>query len=143
MLFRSHEVVRDELVQFWIPRLPSDVRITPETQFNLDAENYTHPDVLVRPAAIKAPDVRGDAALLVVEIAESSLDFDQGTKAEIYARFGVREYWVINARTLETHIHTEPTASGYASIRTAPASETIAPTLVPALSVRLDELDLT
>jgi Uma2 family endonuclease len=34
--------------------------------------------------------------LLVIEIAESSLDYDQGEKAALYAEAGVPEYWVVN-----------------------------------------------
>ena len=139
---RRHEVVRDELVQFWNPRVTVDVRITSETQLNLDAETYTTPDILVRPSVIKAYDVRGDTALLVVEVADTSIDYDQGTKAPLYARFGVREYWVINARTLETHIHQGPSETGYASVRAAPATELIVPLLAPSLGVRLGAFDL-
>ena len=100
------------------------------------------PDLLVRPATIKVPDVRGITALLVVEIADSSLDYDRKTKAEVYARFGVREYWVVNAWTLDTRVHRQPTGSGYGSIVDAPPSQQLTPMLAPTLAVRLAELDL-
>lgn len=34
--------------------------------------------------------------LLLIEVADSSLDFDRGEKAELYAAAGVRDYWVMN-----------------------------------------------
>jgi Uma2 family endonuclease len=34
--------------------------------------------------------------LLLIEVADSSLAFDQGTKRDLYARFGVGEYWVVD-----------------------------------------------
>jgi Uma2 family endonuclease len=139
---RRHEVVADELAQFWGPRASADIRISSERQLNLDTDTYTDPDLLVRPVGIKAPDVRGDTALLVVEVADSSLSCESSTKAALYARYGVREYWVINAQTMETTLHREPGAGGYANTRTAAATETLVPLLAPALAVRLADLDL-
>lgn len=139
---RRHELVADELARYWAPRISPEFWVSVERQFDLDGATYTDPDLLVRPAAIKIPDVRGDTALLVVEIADSSLLYDQTTKAALYARFGVREYWVINAQTLETRVHREPSPAGYVAVRNAPAIETLTPFLVPILSVKLAELDL-
>ena len=87
-----HELVADELQRYWVRNADALIWICSERQLNLDAETYTTPDLLVRPAAIKIPDVRGETALLVVEVADSSLDYDWKTKAPLYARFGVREY---------------------------------------------------
>ena len=42
--------------------------------------------------------------LLVIEISKSSLGYDRGRKAQIYAALGVREYWAIDAASLETRI---------------------------------------
>jgi hypothetical protein len=47
--------------------------VVSEPQFNLGEDTYVVPDILVHPAGIKTPDVRGVDALLVVEIADTSL----------------------------------------------------------------------
>jgi Uma2 family endonuclease len=139
---RRHEVVADELALMWQPMLPPDRAISQEKQFNLDDETYTKPEIMVRPRAIKAPDVRGDSALLIVEVADSSLSYDLTIKAATYALFGVREYWVVEAWSLITHVHREPTASGYASVVEVPADIAQAPLLVPELRVTMGRLDL-
>ena len=138
---RRHEVVADVLQKFWARRCPEEIWISAERQFNLEPETYTTPDLLVRPAGIQVPDVRGDTVLLVVEVADTSLAYDQGTKAALYARFGVREYWVINARTLETRVHRGPLPSGYTEVSTIPKDDQLTPLLAPALAVRLREID--
>ena len=86
--------------------------------------------------------MRGDTVLLIVEVAQTSLKFDTSTKAALYASHGVRDYWVINAETLETKIYRGPGAAGYAETKTLSASEPLVPLLVPQLSVRLNALDL-
>ena len=140
---RRHEVIADELGRYWLSRIAKDIWVSTERQFNLDEATYTDPDLLVRPAAIKSYDLRGETALLVVEVADSSLSYDQSTKAGVYARFGVREYWVIDAQTHSTRVHLEPGAIGYAVVRDVAASETLTPHLAPSLAFRLAELDLT
>jgi Uma2 family endonuclease len=139
---RLHEVLADELAQYWAPLAPDDVKISVERQFNLDAHTYTNPDLVVRPASIKSYDLRGDTVLLVVEAADSSLEKDLGTKARVYASFGVREYWVINAQTKSTRLHRGPVGDTYTEVRDAPSTELLIPLLVPQLAVRLGDLDL-
>jgi Uma2 family endonuclease len=138
---RRHEVLADELAQFWVPRLTNDTFVSIEKQFNLDEATYTTPDLLVRPTAIKTYDVRGDTALLVIEVAASSWDYDISAKAELYARFGVADYWVIHADTRNTRIHRQPKADGYAEVITMAANDRVVPLLVPQLTVRLADLD--
>jgi Uma2 family endonuclease len=80
----------------------------PEAQFNLTEATYLMPDLLVHPSKIDTPDVRGADALLVVEVADTSLAYDLKTKMPLSAARGVPEYWVINAATLMTTAHSEP-----------------------------------
>jgi Uma2 family endonuclease len=139
---RVHEVLADELAQYWSPRAPTDAKISVERQFNLDAFTYTDPDLIVRPAGIKSYDVRGDTVLLVVEIADTSWEKDIGTKARLYASFGVREYWVINALNRVTRVHRNPLSDTYGDVRELAGDELLTPLLVPQLAVRLASLDL-
>jgi Uma2 family endonuclease len=61
----------------------------------LDSE--PEPDV----AVYSNPDLRAygtarTSALLVIEVADASLQYDLTTKAELYARGGIPEYWVVD-----------------------------------------------
>ena len=137
-----HEIVRTRLSQFWSKRAADDVFIASEPAFKLAADNTPEPDIIVFPDALQVPDVRGDTVLLAVEISDSSLSRDLKIKGPLYARFGVREYWVIDAETHETHVHREPGPEGYASTIVLPKSALLTPLLVPALAVRLADLRL-
>jgi Uma2 family endonuclease len=139
---RRHEIIRTALAFQFSRAAPEGVFVASEPQFNLAEDTYVVPDVLVHPFDIKTPDVRGVDALLVVEIADTSLAYDLRTKARLFASHGVREYWVINAATLVTTVHTQPSGTEYATIREAAGSAQISPALVPALAVSLATLDL-
>jgi putative restriction endonuclease len=89
---RRHEIVRAALAFRFSRAAPESVFMVSEPQFNLAEDTYAAPDVLVHPSAIKTPDIRGGDALLVAEIADTSLAYDLQKKAQLYASHGVREY---------------------------------------------------
>jgi Uma2 family endonuclease len=139
----AHEVLKTALADRWY-RLPErEVDLAIATTFRLSEDTYLEPDVAVYPRASGIPGLRADNALLVVEIADSSLRYDIGRKAALYASFGVRELWVIDAVRLTTRVFREPAADGYREARDFAASDRLVPLIAPdAFALRLDELEL-
>ena len=60
------------------------------------------------------------AVLLLVEVAGSSLKYDTGEKAEIYAEAGIEDYWVVdlNGQVIEVHRTPDAARQRYRSLRT-------------------------
>ena len=139
---RRHEVLAEILERYLRARETADFNVVKEPQFNLADDVYIKPDILVRPANLVSYDMRGNAVLLVIEVAASSLAFDLGTKAAFYASHGVREYWVVDAATLVTTVHRSPGPGGYAGKHDIAPTALLVPHLVPALTVRLADLPL-
>jgi Uma2 family endonuclease len=139
---RRHEIVREALAFRFSRAAPDGVFVASEPQFNLAEDTFAVPDILVRSSGIKTPDIRGGDALLMVEIADTSLAYDLQIKAQIYALHGVREYWVIDAATLVTTIHSQPSGGAYAVIDEVAPGRVISPALAPALAISLAALDL-
>jgi len=137
-----HEAIRNELAFHLSRRCPAGLRVASEAPLTLAADEFVEPDIFVHPRGTRLADVRGDSVLLVVEIADSSLAYDLDTKAGIYAACGVREYWVVDARTLETRVHRQPSPSGYSSADNVPAEARLTPQLAPELAISLGELDV-
>jgi Uma2 family endonuclease len=137
-----HENIRTELAFRVTRQVPTTLRVAAEAQLNLSDDVYLVPDILIYPGTKRVHSVRGPDTLLVVEIADSSLTYDLNTKAGIYATHGVREYWVINARTLDTRVHAAPSGSGYADVGEIPVSGRLTPRAVPEVAVSLGELEL-
>ena len=82
----------------------------------------------------------GTDALLVVEVAETSLAYDLKTKMPLFAAHGVPEYWVINAATLMTTVHREPSGGAYADVREVAPNMPLVSLRVPTLTVALSAL---
>jgi Uma2 family endonuclease len=122
---------------------PGDVLLTPETTFRLSKDTYLEPDVVIYPRTSGIRGLSANNVLLVVEIADSSLRYDIGRKAALYASFGIRELWVIDAVQLTTRAFREPMADGYRNTRDFGPADRLVPVVAPeAFTLRLDELEL-
>ncbi len=81
-------------------------------------------------------------ALLVVEVAESSLQQDRLTKAGIYAAAGIPEYWIVNLREGALEVMREPAReeARYRHARTLRGGERVELTALPGSVVAVSEL---
>lgn len=121
--------------------LGREYAIIPGMSLVLSDEDYAKPEWWVFDRRLSADSVRGADALLVIEQSHSTLSFDLGYKANLYARHGVREYWVIDLAGRQVHVHRTPTAVGYLEKpKPAQSGDTVAALLIPALRLRLDDL---
>ena len=137
-----HENVKRALIRYWIKALPPDLEALTETTLRNAPRDFREPDFVFWPAQISVADLQPAHVQLLVEIADSSLDYDLGAKMHYYASLGIPDYWVIDARRLVTHIHREPGEQGYASITLQPHTAQLTPLLIPSLAVRLASLGL-
>jgi Uma2 family endonuclease len=53
--------------------------------------------------------------VLVIEVADSTIERDRKLKQQIYARAGIPTYWIVNLVSYQLEIYTEPTPEGYRS----------------------------
>ncbi|NVO17175.1 MAG: Uma2 family endonuclease [Rhodoplanes sp.] len=137
-----HEMLKSALNLYCAKRLPEDVLFTPETTFRLSVDTFLEPDFVFYPKAEGWSGLAAQTALLVVELADSSLRYDLGRKVGLYAGFGIAELWVIDAVKLVTRVHREPGPGGYGSIRDVAGNEPLVPDKIPALAVTLADLEL-
>jgi len=75
--------------------------------------------------------------LLIVEVADSSVGLDRGTKAPLYAFAGIPEYWLVDIPAALVEVHREPGAAGYAAVTRHRRGETLQPQAFPELRVEV------
>ncbi|MGH6815784.1 MAG: Uma2 family endonuclease [Hyphomicrobiaceae bacterium] len=138
-----HEVIKKALQKFWFRSLPDDVDLITETTLSVSEDEFVEPDFLFWPIGVALKDVTLESALLIVEVADTSLRYDLGRKAAHYARLGLRELWVIHANTLSSTICRNPGAAGFAYRREMGPNDRLEPMLMPHLAVRLADLSLS
>ena len=137
------------LTDRWLNRIfVSGYHVRNQMGFDIGTNNDPGPDLAVVPGDIRdytaaTPKV----AVLIVEVADSSLDIDTTTKAELYATAGVPDYWVIDFVNRQVIIFRDPAslpaglgATAYQSRLTFAATDSVSPLHAPNASIRVADL---
>ena len=77
-----------------------------------------------------------DDVLLLIEVADSSLTFDQNQKLRLYALHGIPEYWLLNLNDLSLEVYRKPNGEVYAEKTTLRAGDTITLSQLPEINIR-------
>lgn len=138
----QHEVIKAALNRVFARHAPDDLRLAIETSLYLDERTFVEPDLCLYPLRILPEDVNGSDVLLAIEVAGSSLGYDRGLKARIYARHGVNEFWVVDAATRDTWVHRRPQPDGnWGSVEKVAPDTAVTPAALSGIAIRMADLD--
>jgi Uma2 family endonuclease len=111
------------VVQAWLMRVFGEQFVNPEVSIDVAPEDNPtsepEPDlvVLTKPSReYGSANPRPEEIHLVVEISDTTLGFDLTTKAELYARAGIPEYWVVDIGARRLVVHRGPQNGLYRSV---------------------------
>lgn len=108
-------------------------------------DSEPEPDVSILPGRFEDYTDHPSTALLIVEVADTSLDLDTTTKAELYATAGITDYWVLDVMNGRLLVFRDPMpiaagGTAYRTHLTFTPTDSIAPLAAPAYSVRVADL---
>ena len=109
----------------------------------LDDGSDPEPDIVVlRPRADDyATAIPGPSdVLLLIEVADTSLDDDRGIKAPLYAENGIVEYWIVNLIDRVVEVHRQSGDGRYADVRRLGQGKTLDIGLLPGVTLPVAEL---
>jgi Uma2 family endonuclease len=120
-------------------------------QGSLDLSPWTvlDPDIAVVAGDMQSHNLNQNptSALLVVEVAGTTLGYDRHRKASIYARAGITDYWIVNLRNRELEVRRQPAPNahpryghGYASLNTLGSSDFVTPLAAPQAKIAVADL---
>jgi Uma2 family endonuclease len=81
-----------------------------------------------------------DDVLLLVEIADSSLDYDRNTKVPLYSEAGIVEYWLVNLVDNVILVYRDPGPTGYAVVQVLRRGDTIRPVAFPDVEIAISDV---
>lgn len=127
----------------WMVSLFEDEYVFSQSPISLSRHDNPEPDVFVATQpetaylSVKPP---ATEITIVVEISDSTLEYDREEKGPRYAAGGIPEYWIVdvNARTLI--VYREPTSTGYTSEVTLTENDTISPLAAPQAVIPVQDL---
>lgn len=114
----AHAAIADNAAQLIQAAFGRGFFVRRSHPLRLGSSSGPEPDLaVVRGKPLDYFDEHPAGAALLVEVSQSSQAFDRGTKQRLYAREGVREYWVIDLVERCLWICRRPAPTGYRSVR--------------------------
>jgi Uma2 family endonuclease len=93
-----------------------EMTISVQDPITIDPYSEPEPDIaLLKPSkdfyAKRHPEPKD--VYLVIEVADSTLEKDQTVKLELYAKAGIKEYWIVNLIEKQIEVYKNPKAGNY------------------------------
>lgn len=129
------------LTEFLVLLVGRAFRISVQNAIRLVGDGQPQPDIAVlhRRHYGRSLPTAADV-LLVIEVADTSCDYDRGVKFPIYAAAGIAESWLVDLVSWTIERHTDPSNGRYRQIAIAGRGETLASTVLPDLAIAVDEI---
>ena len=133
----------DRLGELFIERLGRRVTLRFQTPIRLRLHGQPEPDLAVlrrRPDFYTSGHPTPEDAYLLVEVADSSVQYDRQVKMPMYARAGIPEVWLVNLVEGHVVVYRDPAPDGYRTAHVARPGDEIRPLAVPDLAVPVAEI---
>lgn len=134
-----HETLKSALTFHLVRALPETLWFGVEATLYLSDDTFVEPDIVLYPRELRKAGPKGADILLAIEVSASSLDYDRGFKAQLYAKHKIQEYWVVDAFNRTTYQFTEPKSKNWRRRVERGPSETLTHPSLPDFSIKLSD----
>lgn len=142
-IYPPHEFALDQLLEWSFENYDrSQIRIRVQESLGIpELESVPLPD-LAWVRRIDYRRVRPTVAdlLLLIEVSESSLRFDRGKKARLYAEAGVQDYWIANVKAEAIEVHRMPRDGVYTDVQSFKGDQAISPLTLPTAKLTAEQI---
>jgi Uma2 family endonuclease len=139
----SHASCVKRLNALFAPLVTGRATLSIQDPLVLDQHQEPQPDVVVlryRADGYRARHPHAADVLLVIEVAETSVQSDRRIKIPLYARASVPEAWLVNLPGDRLEVYRQPAAGLYAKVTTHARGVALAPLGLPDFEVSVDQI---
>ncbi len=139
----GHAATVKRLAELFYEQVREHAIVSVQDPVRLDEHSEPQPDLALlrrRDDYYATAHPRPEDVLLIVEVADTSVEFDQTVKLRLYARAGIPEVWILNLPEVNLEVYRGPTASGYKEKRTLGAGDTISPLALPDVTFAVSDI---
>ena len=138
-----HYAFVNNLTRLLVVRLTDRAIVAVQGPIVVAEDSEPEPDIAIirhRTVPYKEREAFREDALLLIEVAESSLAYDRSTKLRLYAEAGIPEYWVVDCLAESVEIHREPDAGRYRDVSRVEGAASVSPQAFPDVVLSLADI---
>jgi Uma2 family endonuclease len=125
--YRSHARMTARLIGLLGNAVSEDFEVYDGGSLRLNDYNEPVPDICIARACVTTDVLYPADCVLVIEVSESTARQDRQIKAQLYAKAGIPEYWIVDLTISQTVIHRGPSEAGWSDVISVPfAGELVA-----------------
>jgi Uma2 family endonuclease len=138
-----HAACVDFLTQLITLRLRRSAIVRVQSSVRLDEHSQPQPDITVlkrRDDFYRRAHPKPEDILLVIEVSDTTLEYDMKVKVPLYARAGIPEAWLVNLRGGRIKAYADPAKGSYQTITSYARGEEVQSRSLAALRVSVAEV---
>lgn len=138
-----HAGKTNRLNRLFSGRLGERAIVTVQNPILLPPDSEPQPDLAIllpRMDFYERSHPRPEDVLLIIEVADTSGDYDRGIKLPLYVRAGIQEVWIVDLTAECVEVYRQPGPAGYQSVQRFTRGQSLAPQAFPDLRLSVDEI---
>ena len=115
--------------------------VSSQNPVHLDERSEPQPDLAVlRRRSYSDAHPAPDDILLLIEVADTTADYDRRVKLPLYARASVRETWLVDLQADRLEVYRQPAGDGYHLIQIMVRGQRVSPERLPDITFAVDDI---
>jgi Uma2 family endonuclease len=137
----DHEDAVDFLNEWSMASKPAEVRVRIQNSVGFpELKSAPQPDLAWVTRRFSARRPQASDVFLIVEVAQTSLADDRGEKARLYAKAGIRDYWIVNIPERCVEVFRDPLRGRYKNLCTYATGDEVRPLAFPEVTLSVSSL---
>lgn len=140
---RHHAACVKRLIRLFSQRVGERAIVAAQDPVELSDRSEPQPDFVLlqpRPDFYEAGHPYPQDILLLVEVADTTVESDREVKIPLYARSGIVEVWLVNINQQAIEVHREPAFNCYGNVQHFQRGQQLSVQAFPDISLTVDEI---
>ena len=138
-----HQGTVDRLTRLFSNRAADSAMVRVQGPVRLGEHSEPQPDLILlrrRADFYTSAHPGPDDVLLLVEVSDTSLEYDREVKVPLYARHGIVEVWLVGLEAGVVEVYRGPTAQGYQEVSQLQRGQSLSSVALPGMELAVDEI---
>lgn len=139
----AHASCVKSLAEILRDTLGKDVTYSVQDPIWLDEYNEPIPDLALlkrRDNFYRRKSPTAEDALLIIEVSDTTIDYDRNRKIPLYAQAGIPEVWIVNLQNSTIGLHYQPREYSFAVVKVFRRGENLKSEVLPKLQLPVDQI---